>query len=111
MLLTLETGIILLLDVGILSNSPTPISDFSLEPFAPSAVFAGAIGVALMFAHASFIGFEGTAIYGEEAKDPKRTVPRATYTAVIFMGAFYSVTAFLIVNTVGINNAVGLAET
>lgn len=110
-LLTLETGIILLLDVGILSNSPTPISDFSLEPFAPSAVFAGAIGVALMFAHASFIGFEGTAIYGEEAKDPKRTVPRATYTAVIFMGAFYSVTAFLIVNTVGINNAVGLAET
>ncbi|WP_264002475.1 APC family permease [Mycolicibacterium poriferae] len=110
-LLTLETGIILLLDVGILSNSPTPISDFSLEPFAPSAVFAGAIGVALMFAHASFIGFEGTAIYGEEAKDPKRTVPRATYTAVILMGAFYSVTAFLIVNTVGINNAVGLAET
>lgn len=110
-LLTLETGIILLLDFGILSNSPTPISDFSLEPFAPSAVFSGAIGVALMFAHASFIGFEGTAIYGEEAKDPKRTVPRATYTAVIFMGAFYSVTAFLIVNTVGINNAVGLAET
>ncbi|UXA18120.1 APC family permease [Mycobacterium sp. SMC-4] len=110
-LLTLETGIILLLNIGILVNSPTPISDYSFEPFAPSAVFAGAIGVALMFAHASFIGFEGTAIYGEEAKDPKRTVPRATYTAVIFMGAFYSVTAFLIVNAVGINRAVGLAET
>lgn len=110
-LLTLETGIILLLNIGILVNSPTPISDYSFEPFAPSAVFAGAIGVALMFAHASFIGFEGTAIYGEEAKDPKRTVPRATYTAVIFMGAFYSVTAFLIVNAVGINSAVGLAET
>lgn len=110
-LLTWETGIIALLNVGILFNSPTPISDYSLQPFLPSAVFAGALGVALMFAHASFIGFEGTAIYGEEAKDPKRTVPRATYGSVIFMGAFYSVTAFLIVNAVGVDNAVGLAET
>jgi amino acid transporter len=110
-LLTLETAIILILNVGILFNSPTPISDYSFEPFAPSAVFAGAIGVALMFAHASFIGFEGTAIYGEEAKDPKRTVPRATYASVIFMGVFYAVTAFLIVNAVGVGNVAGLAET
>lgn len=110
-LLTLETGIILVLDIGILFNSPTPVTEYSLEPFAPSAVFAGALGVALMFAHASFIGFEGTAIYGEEAKDPKRTVPRATYTAVIFMGLFYAVTTFLIVNAVGIGGAVSLAET
>lgn len=108
-LLTLETGVILILNVGILVNSPTPVSDYSLEPFAPSAVFAGAIGVALMFAHASFIGFEGTAIYGEEAKDPKRTVPRATYASVIFMGVFYAVTAFLIVNAVGVGNIVDLA--
>ncbi|MGV0806591.1 APC family permease [Mycolicibacterium setense] len=110
-LLTLETGVILVLNIGILINSPNPVSDYSFEPFAPSAVFAGALGVALMFAHASFIGFEGTAIYGEEAKDPKRTVPRATYTAVIFMGVFYAVTAFLIVNAVGVGNIVGLAET
>jgi amino acid transporter len=110
-LLTLETAIILVLNVGILFNSPTPISDYSFEPFAPSAVFAGAIGVALMFAHASFIGFEGTAIYGEEAKDPKRTIPRATYASVIFMGVFYAVTAFLIVNAVGVDNISGLTQT
>ena len=110
-LLTLETGIIIILNVGILFNSPTPVSDYSFQPFAPSAIFAGALGVALMFAHASFIGFEGTAIYGEEAKDPKRTVPRATYASVIFMGAFYAVTAFLIVNAVGTGNVVSLAET
>lgn len=110
-LLTLETGVILVLNIGILINSPTPIADYSFEPFAPSAVFAGALGVALMFAHASFIGFEGTAIYGEEAKDPKRTVPRATYASVIFMGVFYAVTAFLIVNAVGVGNVVSLTET
>ncbi|WP_422745737.1 APC family permease [Mycobacterium sp. WMMD1722] len=110
-LLTLETSIILILNIAILVNSPNPLSEYSFEPFAPSAVFAGALGVALMFAHASFIGFEGTAIYGEEAKDPKRTVPRATYASVIFMGVFYAVTAFLIVNSVGAGNIVGLAET
>ncbi|OMB95330.1 hypothetical protein A5733_13140 [Mycobacterium sp. NS-7484] len=110
-LLTLETGIIVVLNAGILVNSPNPISNYSLQPFLPSAVFAGALGVALMFAHASFIGFEGTAIYGEEAKDPKRTVPRATYASVIFMGVFYAVTAFLIVNAVGVGEVVGLAET
>jgi amino acid transporter len=109
-LLTLETTIILILNVGILFNGP-PISHYSLAPFAPSAVFAGALGVALMFAHASFIGFEGTAIYGEEAKDPKRTVPRATYASVLFMGVFYAVTAFLIVNAVGVDKVVGLAQT
>jgi amino acid transporter len=110
-LLTLETGIILILNIGILFNSPNPVSNYSFEPFAPSAVFAGALGVALMFAHASFIGFEGTAIYGEEAKDPKRTVPRATYASVLFMGAFYAVTAFLVVNAIGVGNIVGLTST
>jgi amino acid transporter len=110
-LLTLETTIIMILNIGILFRGPIPVQDYSFEPFAPSAVFAGGIGVALMFAHASFIGFEGTAIYGEEAKDPKRTVPRATYASVIFMGVFYAFTSWLIVNAVGVDKVVGLAET
>ncbi|MGW5151831.1 APC family permease [Rhodococcus koreensis] len=109
-LLTLETLIIIVLNVGIVINGPTPVSEFSLAPFTIKATFAGAIGVALMFAHASFIGFEGTAIYGEEAKNPKKTVPRATYISVIFMGVFYAITAWLIVNAAGIDQIVPLAQ-
>jgi amino acid transporter len=41
--------------------------------------FTGSAGIALAFAFASYIGFEATAIYGEESKDPKRTVPIATH--------------------------------
>jgi len=63
-----------------------------------------------MFAHASFIGFEGTAIYGEEAREPKKTVPRATYISVIFMGVFYAVTAWLIVNAIGPDRAQSVAR-
>ena len=40
------------------------------------------------------MGFESGAIYGEEAKDPKRTVPRATYAAVAIIGAFYAFSAW-----------------
>lgn len=64
--------------------------------FAPSSVLGdgltGAAGIAIAFALASFIGFEATAIYGEEAKDPKRAVPRATYWAI---GLITSLFAFV----------------
>ncbi|WP_432180709.1 APC family permease [Streptomyces sp. NBC_00063] len=110
-LLIVETAVITVLDAAILFNSSTPVADYSLEPFAPTTVFAGALGVALMFAHASFIGFEGSAIYGEEARDPKRTVPRATYVAVVFMGVFYAITAWLMVNALGVGGAVAAART
>jgi amino acid transporter len=61
--------------------------------FSPEQIFVGGFGggagIAIAFALASFIGFEATAIYGEESKDPKRTVPRATYWAIgIITGLF-----------------------
>jgi amino acid transporter len=40
------------------------------------------------------MGFESGAIYGEEAKDPKRTVSRATYLAVAVIGVFYAFSAW-----------------
>ena len=72
-------------------------------------MLGGALGVALMFAHASFIGFEGSAIYGEEAKDPARTIPRATYLSIAFMGVLYAVSGWLIINALGVDRVVGIA--
>ncbi len=42
-------------------------------------------------------------------QNPKRTIPIATYTAVIFMGAFYSLSAWLLINAMG-PNAVAIAQ-
>jgi amino acid transporter len=81
-----------------------------MAPFSIAALRAGSIGVALMFAHSSFIGFEGTAIYGEEARNPKRTIPVATYVAVVFMGVFYSLTAWLMVNFLGVDQTPSIAK-
>ena len=64
----------------------------SLLPSAWAA--APAIGIGFFLAFWSWIGFETTAIYGEETKDPKQSVPRATYIAVITLGVFYTFAAY-----------------
>lgn len=107
--MTLEVTMITILSAFSLFGDAVPVSDFSLEPFSPSVVLSGALGVALMFAHASFIGFEGSAIYGEEARDPARTIPRATYLSIGFMGVLYAVSGWLIVNALGLDRVVGIA--
>lgn len=55
---------------------------------------APAIGIGFFLAFWSWIGFETTAIYGEETMDPKRAVPRATYIAVLTLGIFYTFAAY-----------------
>jgi amino acid transporter len=55
----------------------------------------------LAFAFASFIGFEATAIYGEESKNPKRDVPRATYWAIGIISGLFAVVSFAMVTGMG----------
>ena len=59
--------------------------------FSPSQFStAPALGIGFFLAFWSWIGFETTAIYGEETMDPKQSVPRATYIAVLTLGVFYT---------------------
>ena len=55
---------------------------------------AGAVGIGLFFAFWSWVGFEMAPNYGEESRDPKRTVPRAMYISVIGLGVFYTITSW-----------------
>ncbi|WP_128374521.1 APC family permease [Streptomyces cavernae] len=75
------------------------------DSFSPSAALQGAPGVALTFAVASMIGFEATAIYGEEAREPKKTVPRATYLAVAVVTGFFALTSWMLVSAYGAGKA------
>lgn len=52
------------------------------------------LGLALLFAVGNFFGFEATVIYRDEVKNPDRTIPRATYIAVVGIGIFYAVAAW-----------------
>jgi amino acid transporter len=107
-LVSLEFLIVLILDVAILiKGGQGGTAPLNATPFTWSAFTSGSIAIALLFNFASFIGFEATTIYSEEAKDPKRTVPRATFVAVLTIGLFYTLTTYLMVEGQG---ADGLKE-
>jgi amino acid transporter len=84
--------------------------ELSFGSFAPSAVFAGG-GTGAMFAivFGAFIGFESTAVYAEETREPARTVPRATYLALGFLGLFYTFMAWIAVVAFGQSEIVAVA--
>jgi amino acid transporter len=55
-----------------------------------TAAAAGSMAIGLFFAFWSWVGFETTAVYGEESRNPKKIVPRATIIAVVGLGLFYT---------------------
>ncbi len=94
-----EIGIVVILDLAILVH-PGP-AGITFESFAPSTFLEGAIGVAVLFALTGFIGFESTAVFRDEARAPERTIPRATYAAVLIIGGFYAFTCWAFVVAIG----------
>jgi amino acid transporter len=103
-----EAGVLLLLGICVLFTGGPQAID--LSSFTPSAIFAGG-GTGAMFAivFGAFIGFESTAIYAEEARDPEKTVPRAIYLAVGFLGIFYTFMAWIIFTAYGKSHIVDAA--
>ena len=58
---------------------------------------AGIAAIGIFFAFWSWVGYETTAVYGEESKDPKRIVPRATLIAVVGLGLFYTFMSWMVI--------------
>ncbi|MGL3806683.1 APC family permease [Paeniglutamicibacter sp. R2-26] len=87
------------------SSGPLP-----LQSFAPTTVFRPESLAMFALIFGAFIGFESTAIYAEEVKGGSRTVRRATYIVVAFVGLFYSLITFAIVTAYGAGDIAGAAE-
>jgi amino acid transporter len=103
-LMILELLSLLITAFAILGNGGPEGANFAAS-FSPENIlvggFAGGAGIAIAFAFASFIGFEATAIYGEESVNPKRTVPRATYWAIGVITVLFAITSFAMVTGMG----------
>ncbi|GAA4536005.1 APC family permease [Amycolatopsis samaneae] len=107
-LLVLETIAVVVFDVAGIADPGR--GGVTLSGFAPSNLFVAGVGAVLCFGVASFVGFESAAIYGEECRDPKRTVARATYVAVSVIGVFYAVSAWAIAQAAGRDKIVAQAR-
>jgi amino acid transporter len=103
-LVALEYLIVLIVDAAILikggpAGTTAPLFDFA-------ALNSGSLTAAVLFCLGSFIGIEATTIYGEEARNPEVTIPKATYLAVLLIGVFFIITTWLMVKGVGAENLV-----
>jgi amino acid transporter len=80
--------------VKITGHSAPGGARFTLSVFSPakgtssSSLFFGAV-----YGILAFIGFEGAATMGEEAREPRKTIPRAIFGTVLIAGVFYVGTA------------------
>jgi amino acid transporter len=106
-LLLAEVAIVLVLDAVILPTGGA--EGISTGLFKPDVILSGAPGIALLFAILSFIGFEATAVFRDEAIDPERTIPRATYVSLILIGVFYAVSTWALITAWGDKAAVAKA--
>ncbi|UVF76395.1 APC family permease [Gordonia mangrovi] len=98
----LEIAIVLVFNVAVLVHGGGP-EGFSATPLNPAELSNGDIGVAMLFAIMVFLGFEATALFRDEVRDPDKTIPRATYGAVLFVGTLYIVSCYLLTTAYGSN--------
>jgi amino acid transporter len=97
-----EVGIVMIFNIVVVGRGGQ--EGLNLKPF---NVFEFASGdrmwAGLLFAMLVFVGFEATALYRDEVRDPDRTIPRATYIAVLFIGMLYTATVWVMVMAFGAN--------
>ncbi len=105
---------------GLLPEAVNPLNAFkSLEEGGGAgltlpdgtAIVAGSAAIGLFFAFWSWVGFETTAAYGEESRNPKHIVPRATLIAVVGLGLFYTFVSWMMIAGNGANQAIEKANT
>jgi amino acid transporter len=71
-------------------------------PFSPSALTKSAsVPFAVLFIVGFFMGFEATALFRDEVRMPDRTIPVATFGAVIFIGVVYTICAYALIMAYG----------
>lgn len=91
-LLIAEIAVILVFDLGQLLNPAGGAISFAT--LSPENLFVPGAGALLVLAMTGFVGFESSVVFSEESKDPKRTVPVATYLSVVIIAGLYALSSW-----------------
>ncbi|MFE3033311.1 APC family permease [Streptomyces canus] len=108
-LLATEVTVLAAMAVSVALHGGGP-DGFSLDPVNPVNAFKGtSAGLGLFFAFWSWVGFESTAMYGEESRNPKKIIPKATMISVLGVGVFYVLVSWMAISGTGEADAVKVA--
>jgi len=91
-LLIAEISIVLIFDIVMVANPAG--GSVSFDTLAVAPLFTPEVGSMMVLAIAGFVGFEATVVLSEEARDPKKTIARATHWAVLLAGLLCGVSAW-----------------
>jgi amino acid transporter len=97
--MVLEIALVLAFNVAVVVRGGP--DGYSSAPFSPTSLGHGDLGITLLFGVMLFLGFEGAAMFRDEVRDPNKTIPRATYGAVVFMGVLYAVSCYMLTTAYG----------
>ncbi|HEK2237814.1 APC family permease [Pseudomonas aeruginosa] len=91
---------------GFSFSSINPVNAFK----AAEGVIGANAGIGLFFAFSSWVGFESSAMYGEESKNPKKIIPLATLLTVVGIGIFYVLVSWMAISGTGAAHSIQLAQ-
>ncbi|WP_433717546.1 APC family permease [Actinoplanes sp. CA-051413] len=100
-LATLLVAEIVLVVIFSFADMLTPDFAASSAPLNPSSLVGTGAGALLVMAVTGFVGFEQSVVFSEESRDPRRTVPRATYIAVALIAVLYAFSAWAMISAAG----------
>lgn len=80
--------------VAVIVKTP---GQFTLDVFSPSQLQGPGLGLSIVFVLLSLAGFESSATYGEEARNPHRTIARATYLTLGLLGALFVLGTWVVI--------------
>ena len=107
-LLVAEITLVLVYDLVMILHPAN--GTVSYEAFAPAGMLQPEFAALLVVAIAGFVGFEATVVLSEEAKDPKRTISRATQWAVLLPGLLCALSAWAMSVATGPDKIVASAQ-
>ena len=100
-LATLLIAEIVLVVVFSFTDLFSPTFAASSAPLDPGSLAGAGAGALLVMAVTGFVGFEQSVVFSEESRDPRRTVPRATYIAVALIAVLYAFASWAMISAAG----------
>jgi amino acid transporter len=107
-LLVAEILVVLVYDVVMVAHPADGTVSFST--LSPAAMLTPQAAAMLVLAIAGFVGFEATVVLSEEAKDPRKTISRATHWAVLIPAVLCGGSAWAMSVGAGPANVVAAAQ-
>jgi len=101
-LLVLEVVAVVLFDIGGFSH-PAEGAELAAA-WSPAALLAPGAGVVFALGVSAFTGFEQGATYGEEVRNPRITVARATFVTLSITVLLFALSSWAMLVTVGSSN-------